>query len=406
MKEIKKSEKLLKVNYAVRGPVLDAANALERQGQKILKLNIGNPGAFAGYAAPQEMLDALADNLFPSEAYSDSKGLLIAREAVLNYCAGKGLTNIDTDGIYLGNGASELITMTLNALLNPGDEVLVPAPDYPLWTASTNLAGGTAVHYLCDEAHDWMPDLADMEAKITEHTRAIVVINPNNPTGAIYAPDVLKEIVELARKNDLIILADEIYDRLLFPGEKHTSIASLAPDLFCVTFNGLSKSHLACGYRVGWMCISGDKSRAADFIGGLNVISSMRLCSNVPGQHTIKPALENPNFISAMYEPGGRLYEQRKAVVDTIAKIDGMSVVPNRGAFYMFPHMDIEKLHIKDDQQFALDFLNAKQVLIVNGTGFNWPKPDHFRIVALPAADVLTEAMERLGDFLSDYRQY
>lgn len=405
MNEIRRSDKLAQVNYAVRGPLLDAANELEKKGVEILKLNIGNPGPF-GYYAPDPLVARMQDTLEASEGYSDSKGILPAREAVLEYCKAKNLPNICVDEIYLGNGASELITMTLNALVNPGDEVLVPAPDYPLWTASVNLAGGRAVHYICDEAHEWMPDLADIEAKINEHTKAIVVINPNNPTGAIYSDDILKAIVELARKNNLIILADEIYDRLLLDDRKHTSIASLAPDLFCVTFNGLSKSHLVCGYRVGWMCISGDKSHAEDFITGLNVLSSMRLCANVPAQNAIPVALADPFFTKPMLAPGGRFYEQRKAVVDTIAKIDGMSVVPNKAAFYMFPKIDTEMHHINDDNKFALDFLNAKHVLIVSGTGFNWPAPDHFRVVCLPEASVLSEAMNRLGDFLADYKQY
>ncbi|MBQ0025974.1 MAG: pyridoxal phosphate-dependent aminotransferase [Lachnospiraceae bacterium] len=405
MNEIRRSDKLAQVNYAVRGPLLDAANELEKKGVEILKLNIGNPGPF-GYYAPDPLVARMQDTLEASEGYSDSKGILPAREAVLEYCKTKNLPNICVDEIYLGNGASELITMTLNALVNPGDEVLVPAPDYPLWTASVNLAGGRAVHYICDEAHEWMPDLADIEAKINEHTKAIVVINPNNPTGAIYSDDILKAIVELARKNNLIILADEIYDRLLLDDRKHTSIASLAPDLFCVTFNGLSKSHLVCGYRVGWMCISGDKSHAEDFITGLNVLSSMRLCANVPAQNAIPVALADPFFTKPMLAPGGRFYEQRKAVVDTIAKIDGMSVVPNKAAFYMFPKIDTEMHHINDDNKFALDFLNAKHVLIVSGTGFNWPAPDHFRVVCLPEASVLSEAMNRLGDFLADYKQY
>lgn len=405
MNEIRRSDKLAQVNYAVRGPLLDAANELEKKGVEILKLNIGNPGPF-GYYAPDPLVARMQDTLEASEGYSDSKGILPAREAVLEYCKTKNLPNICVDEIYLGNGASELITMTLNALVNPSDEVLVPAPDYPLWTASVNLAGGRAVHYICDEAHEWMPDLADIEAKINEHTKAIVVINPNNPTGAIYSDDILKAIVELARKNNLIILADEIYDRLLLDDRKHTSIASLAPDLFCVTFNGLSKSHLVCGYRVGWMCISGDKSHAEDFITGLNVLSSMRLCANVPAQNAIPVALADPFFTKPMLAPGGRFYEQRKAVVDTIAKIDGMSVVPNKAAFYMFPKIDTEMHHINDDNKFALDFLNAKHVLIVSGTGFNWPAPDHFRVVCLPEASVLSEAMNRLGDFLADYKQY
>ncbi len=405
MNEIRRSDKLAQVNYAVRGPLLDAANELEKKGVEILKLNIGNPGPF-GYYAPGPLVARMQDTLEASEGYSDSKGILPAREAVLEYCKTKNLPNICVDEIYLGNGASELITMTLNALVNAGDEVLVPAPDYPLWTASVNLAGGRAVHYICDEAHEWMPDLADIEAKINERTKAIVVINPNNPTGAIYSDDILKVIVELARKNNLIILADEIYDRLLLDDRKHTSIASLAPDLFCITFNGLSKSHLVCGYRVGWMCISGDKSHAEDFITGLNVLSSMRLCANVPAQNAIPVALADPFFAKPLLAPGGRFYEQRKAVVDTIAKIDGMSVVPNKAAFYMFPKIDTEMHHINDDNKFALDFLNAKHVLIVSGTGFNWPAPDHFRVVCLPEASVLAEAMNRLGDFLADYKQY
>lgn len=402
--QILKAEKLANVRYDVRGPVLDAANELEAQGYKILKLNIGNTGPF-GYQTPQAMVDAMREALPKAEGYSDSKGIMPARQAAYEYCVSKGIPNITVDDVYIGNGASELITLSLNALLNAGDEILVPAPDYPLWTASVNLAGGKAVHYLCDEASDWMPDVEDIKKKISSRTRGIVIINPNNPTGAVYSEDVLKEIVEIARQNKLVLFSDEIYDRIIYDGGTHTSTATFAPDLLCLTFNGLSKAQLACGFRAGWMCISGDKSGAADYIAGINLLTSMRLCPNVPAQFTIAPALKDAHSIDPLLAPGGRLYEQRKAVVEAVDKIDGLSIVPAKASLYMFPKIDAKRFGIVDDQKFVLDFLKAKQVLFVPGSGFNWPAPDHFRIVFLPEAQVLTEAMNRLGEFLETYHQ-
>ncbi|NLH01884.1 MAG: pyridoxal phosphate-dependent aminotransferase [Clostridiales bacterium] len=404
MKEILKSKKLNNVAYDVRGPVLDAAMAMEAEGTKILKLNIGNPGAF-NFNAPEYILGAISGSLPSSEGYSDSKGVMEAREAIAAYARKKGIEGVGVNDIYTGNGLSELIVMCMQGLLDSGDEILIPAPDYPLWTAAAVLSGGTAVHYICDEKSGWMPDIEDIRRKITPNTKGIVVINPNNPTGAVYSRDILEGIVRLAREHDLIIFADEIYDRLLMDGEKHTSIASLAPDLFVVTLNGLSKSHLIAGYRCGWMTISGDKNRAKSYIEGLNMLSSMRLCSNVPAQRAIKPALENPDAADSLLRPGGRIYEQRKAVCDALDKIDGITYVKPKAAFYVFPKIDIKRFNITNDEQFVLDFLKEKKVLLVHGGGFHWEQPDHFRIVYLPEPAVLTEAMEKLGDFLKTYRQ-
>lgn len=404
MKEISKSKKLNNVAYDVRGPVLEAAMAMEAAGAKILKLNIGNPGAFR-FEAPDCIINEMSGTLTVSEAYSDSKGVLEAREAIAAYDRLKGIEGVGVNDIYTGNGVSELIAMCMQGLLDSGDEMLIPSPDYPLWTGATTLAGGTSVHYLCDEKSDWMPDIADIKRKITPNTRGIVVINPNNPTGALYGREVLEQIVELARAHDLIIFADEIYDRLLMDGLKHTSIAALAPDLFVVTLNGLSKSHLIAGYRCGWMSISGDKTRAKSYIEGLNMLSSMRLCSNVPAQRAIKPALENIHATDYLLQPGGRIYEQRRAICDALDRIDGISYVRPKAAFYVFPKIDAKRFNIKSDEQFVLDFLREKQVLLVHGGGFHWDEPDHFRIVYLPEPAVLTESMEKLGDFLKTYIQ-
>ena len=401
--EIKRSDRLEKVSYAVRGPVLDEAKKLEAQGEQIIKLNIGNPAIF-GFHTPERIMKKMAEQLSMSDAYSDSAGILEAREAIVKYHTANGIEGLTVNDVYTGNGCSELITTTMQGLLNRGDEILVPAPDYPLWTAAVALSGGEPVHYICDESSDWMPDIKDMEKKITEKTKAIVVINPNNPTVAVYPQKVLEDIVGLARKHGLIILSDEIYDRLIMDGIKHTSIASLASDVLCITYNGLSKSHRACGYRCGWMVISGPKDGASDFIAGLNVITSMRLCSNVPAQSIVKYALED-KFPDPDFVPGGRLYRQRDYITEALNTIPGMSAVKPRASFYIFPKVDSEQFNIKDDEQFALDLLREKKILIVNGTGFSWPAPDHFRLVYLADIDVLHTVIERLGDFLSGYKQ-
>lgn len=401
MRSFEKSDKLHGVCYDVRGPVLDEANSMKAQGIEVLQLNIGNPAPF-GFTAPPVVLDAIHRALDDpmSQGYSDSKGILEARQAILEYHREKGLPNISVDQIYLGNGVSELISVAMQGLLNNGDEILIPAPDYPLWTAAAKLAGGNPVHYMCDESAGWYPDIADMERKITDKTKGIVVINPNNPTGALYPKDILEKIVELARKHDLILFADEIYDRTVLDGKQHVSIASLAPDLFCVTFNGLSKSHRIAGYRSGWMILSGDIARAGGYIEGINMLSSMRLCANVPAQHVVAPALRNRPEVDELLLPGGRVYEQRKCICDAIADIDGLSAVTPEAAFYIFPKIDIKKFGIQNDEQFALDFLREKHVLVVHGGGFNWPEPDHFRIVYLPEVDVLERSMGKLKEFL------
>ena len=404
MKEISKSKKLNNVAYDVRGPVLDAANAMEAAGAKILKLNIGNPGAFR-FEAPDCILDAMSSSLPESEGYCDSKGILEAREAIAAYDKKKGIEGIGVNDIYTGNGVSELIVMCMQGLLDNGDEILIPSPDYPLWTGAATLAGGNVVHYVCDEKSDWVPDVADIKRKITPRTKALVVINPNNPTGALYGVDILIQLAQVARDNNLIIFADEIYDRLLMDGGSHTSIAAIAPDLFVVTLNGLSKSHLIAGYRCGWMSISGDKNSAKSYIEGLNMLSSMRLCSNVPAQRAIKPALENLNSSDYLLMPGGRIYEQRETICRALDKIDGISYVRPKSAFYVFPRIDAKRFNITSDEQFVLDFLREKQVLLVHGGGFHWEAPDHFRIVYLPEPSVLEESMEKLGDFLKTYRQ-
>lgn len=399
-----KSSKLDNVLYDVRGPVVDEAARMEEQGLHILKLNIGNPAPF-GFRAPDEVVTDIRSAIADSEGYSDSRGLVSARKAIMQYAQIKGIPNVDMKDIYTGNGASELIQLSLHALLNNGDEVLIPAPDYPLWTACVNLAGGKAVHYICDEESDWLPDLADMESKITDRTKAIVVINPNNPTGALYPKELLLQIVELARKHGLMIMSDEIYDRLVMDGEQHISVASLAPDLFCVTFNGLSKSHMICGFRVGWMIFSGNKELGRDYINGVNMLSNMRLCSNVPGQSIIQTALGGYQSVNEYIVPGGRIYEQREVIYEALNSIPGISAKKPKAAFYIFPKIDTKRFGITDDNRFALDLLKQKRILVVPGKGFNWPEPNHFRIVYLPRIPVLQEAANKLRDFMSVYHQ-
>lgn len=403
MKLFEKSKKLDNVCYDIRGPVMDEANRMIANGENILKLNIGNPAPFAFYA-PDHVIQDMTSHLIDGEGYSDSRGIVSAREAIQKYCELKRIPNVGLNDIYTGNGVSELIVMTMQGLLDDGDEMLVPAPDYPLWTAAVNLSGGKTVHYVCDEQADWNPDINDIKSKITSRTKGIVVINPNNPTGALYPKEVLEEIVNIAREHELIIFADEIYDRLVMDGLTHTSIASLAPDLFVVTFNGLSKSHRVAGFRCGWMSLSGDKSKVKGYIDGLNLLSSMRLCSNVPSQYIIPNALADAGAIDPALLPGGRIYEQREFIYNAINEIPGMSMVKPKAAFYAFPKIDTQKYHIQDDMKFTLDFLRSKKVLFVQGTGFNWTAPDHFRIVYLPTVDVLADATGRLADFLSTYQ--
>ena len=403
MRIFEKSNKLDNVCYDIRGPVMEEADRMEAQGETILKLNIGNP-AYFGFEAPQNIIDIMQNNLTKTEGYSASKGILAAREAIVRYCKKKNIPNVTINDVYTGNGVSELITMSMQGLLNNGDEILVPAPDYPLWTASITLAGGTAVHYICDEQSNWYPDIADIESKITSKTKGIVVINPNNPTGMLYPKDVLKKIVEVARKHQLILFADEIYDRLVMDGKEHIALASLAPDLLTLSFNGLSKSHLIAGYRCGWMCLAGDKSKAKGYIEGLNLLSSMRLCSNVPAQAVIPTALDDINEAESIILPGGRIYEQRELVLKKLNEIPVITAVKPDAAFYVFPKMDA-KFGIKDDEKFALDFLKEKKILVTHGKGFHWDTPDHFRVVFLPETDVLNEACNRMADFFESYRQ-
>lgn len=404
MRTFEKSTKLDNVCYDIRGPVMDEANKMIAQGEKIVKLNIGNPAPF-GFEAPQAIIDKMSENLTLTEGYSDSKGLFSAREAILSYCQKKNMPNVTINDIYTGNGVSELITLSMQGLLNNGDEVLVPSPDYPLWTASVTLAGGTAVHYICDEQSEWFPDIEDMKRKITDKTKAIVVINPNNPTGALYSKEVLQQIVELAREHELILFADEIYDRLVMDGEEHIALSSLAPDLLTVSFNGLSKSHLIAGYRCGWMCLCGDKSKAKGYIEGINLLSSMRLCSNVPAQSLIPTALANLEDAKEMVAPGGRIYEQREYIYNAIQDIPGLSAYKPKAAFYIFPKLDIKKFNITNDEQFSLDLLKEKKILITHGGGFHWETPDHFRIVYLPCIDDLKISMDAIKDFLATYKQ-
>ncbi|MBE5980724.1 MAG: aminotransferase class I/II-fold pyridoxal phosphate-dependent enzyme [Paenibacillaceae bacterium] len=404
MRKFEKSKKLDYVCYDIRGPVMDEANRMIAQGVEILKLNIGNPAPF-GFRAPEELLMKMNSNLVHTEGYSDSRGLLSAREAIVKYCRKKGIEEVGTEDVYTGNGVSELITLSMQGLLDSGDEILVPSPDYPLWTASVTLAGGTAVHYICDEASDWYPDINDIKSKITERTKGIVVINPNNPTGTLYSKELLEEIVKLCRENGLIIFADEIYDRLVLDGLVHTSIASLAPDLLTITFNGLSKSHLIAGYRCGWMSLCGDKSLARGYVEGINLLSSMRLCSNVPAQSVIETALEMEEETKKLLVPGGRIYEQREYIYEALNQIPGISATKPKAAFYVFPKIDIKRFGIYDDEKFVLDFLRDKKILLTHGGGFHWEKPDHFRVVYLPEMEQLKSACNRLKDFLTYYRQ-
>lgn len=404
MKPVKKSQKLNDVCYDIRGPVLDEAKRLEDEGFSVLKLNTGNPAPF-GLFAPDEILHDMIVNLATTQGYSDSKGLFAARKAIMQYCQQKNIRGVEIEDIFTGNGVSEVIVMAMQALLNNGDEMLIPMPDYPLWTAAVNLSGGKPVHYLCDEQSDWLPDIKDIESKISEHTKGIVIINPNNPTGAFYPKEILEQIVELARKHGLIVFSDEIYDKILYDGLKHVSTASLADDVLFVTFNGLSKTYRVAGFRAGWMVISGNKKIAKDYVEGINILATMRLCSNVPAQSIIQTALGGRQSIYDLTEPGGRLYEQREACLSMISQIPGLSCVKPKAAFYMFPKLDIKKFNIRDDQQFAYDLVRSERILIVQGTGFNWKTPDHFRIVFLPRKDELTDALTRIGKFLSTYRQ-
>ena len=399
-----KSTKLASVCYDIRGPVMTRAKQMEEDGHRIIKLNIGNLASF-GFEAPEEIQQDVIHNLPNSSGYSDSKGLFAARKAIMHYAQQKNIAGVGLEDIFIGNGASELIVMSMQGLLNTGDEVLVPAPDYPLWTAAVTLAGGTPRHYLCDEQADWLPDVADISSKITPNTRAIVLINPNNPTGTIYPDSLLQEIIEIARKNRLIVFADEIYDKVLYDGVSHTSIASLADDVLFVTFNGLSKNYRACGYRAGWMIVSGRKKHAQDYIDGLGILASMRLCSNVPGQFAIQTALGGYQSINDLVAPAGRLCKQRDLAHQLLTAIPGVSCVKPKAALYMFPRLDQKMYPINDDQKFILELLETEKVLVVQGTGFNWPNPDHFRVVFLPNADDLVEAIGRIARFLEYYRK-
>jgi alanine-synthesizing transaminase len=404
LKAILKSSKLNNVCYDIRGPVLDLARQMEDDGHKIIKLNIGNLAVF-GFDAPEEIQQDMIRNLPNSAAYSDSKGIFAARKAVMQYNQQQGIEGVLLDDIYLGNGASELIVMATNALLNEGDEMLLPAPDYPLWTAAVSLSGGTPVHYMCDEAQGWMPNLEDIRAKITPQTKGIVVINPNNPTGALYSVELLKGIVQLAREHDLVLLADEVYDKVLYDDQVHVAMGSLSTDVVTLTFNSLSKSYRSCGYRAGWMVVSGDKKRARDYIEGLNMLSSMRLCANVPGQWAIQTALGGYQTIQDLVKPGGRLRRQRDLAYELITAIPGVSCVKPSAALYMFPKLDPKIYPIADDQAFIQEMLQETKVLLVQGSGFNWPHTDHFRIVFLPHEDDLREAVKRIAKFLELYRQ-
>jgi len=404
VKPILKSQKLDNVCYDIRGPVLELAQRMEEEGHKIIKLNIGNVGVF-GFDPPEEIQLDMIRNLSNASAYSDSKGIFAARKAIMQYCQEKGIQGVALDDVYTGNGVSELIVLSMNALLNDGDEVLVPAPDYPLWTAAVSLSGGTPVHYLCDESKEWAPDLADLRKRITPRTKAIVVINPNNPTGAIYSKEVLLELTNIAREHGLILFADEIYDKMLYDAEKHVSLASLSTDVVVITFNGLSKNYRSCGYRAGWMVVSGDKEMVRDYIEGLNMLASMRLCANVPGQYAIQTALGGYQSINDLVGEGGRLAKQRDLAWKLITEIPGVTCVKPKSALYLFPKLDPEMYPIQDDQQFVADLLKEEKVLLVQGSGFNWGKPDHFRVVFLPHEDVLKEAIGRLARFLERYRQ-
>lgn len=404
MREFKKSSKLDNVLYDVRGPVVDEAARMEKNGTHVLKLNIGNPAPF-GFRTPDEVVHDMQRQLTDCEGYSDAKGLFSARKAIMQYAQIKNIPNVSIEDIYTGNGVSELINLSMSALLDNGDEVLVPSPDYPLWTACITLAGGKAVHYICDEQAEWYPDMDDIRKKITDKTKAIIIINPNNPTGAVYPKEVLSQIADIAREHQLIIFSDEIYDRLVMDDEEHVSIASLAPDLFCVTFSGLSKSHMIAGFRIGWMVLSGNKSLAKDYMQGINMLSNMRLCSNVPAQSVVQTALGGYQSVNSYITPGGRIYEQREFIYKALNDIPGISVVKPKAAFYIFPKIDTKKFNIIDDEKFALDLLREKKILIIHGGGFNYKTPDHFRVVYLPRIEVLSDATTKLADFLSYYRQ-
>lgn len=404
MERFGKSDKLENVRYDIRGPVHKEALRMEEEGKKILKLNIGNPAPF-GFEAPAEILVDIIRNIPTSQGYCDSKGLYSARKAIVQYYQLKGMRDLDVGDVYIGNGVSELITMSMQALLNEGDEILIPMPDYPLWTAASTLAGGKAVHYLCDEENEWMPDVEDIKSKITPNTKGILIINPNNPTGAVYSREILLEIAEIARQHNLIVFADEIYEKILYDGAVHHHIAALAPDLLCVTYNGLSKGYRAAGFRQGWMVLTGPKHQAKGFIEGLDMLASMRLCANTPMQHAIQTALGGYQSINELILPGGRLLEQRNKAYELLTQIPGITCVKPKGALYMFPKIDLEMYGIKDDQQFVLDLLRQERVLLVQGSGFNWHKPDHFRVVTLPYVEQLEEAITRLARFLKTYRQ-
>ncbi len=404
MREFSKSSKLDNVLYDVRGPVVDEAARMEAAGAHVLKLNIGNPAPF-GFRTPDEVIYDMSRQLTECEGYSNAKGLYSARKAIMQYSQIKNIPNVTIEDVYTGNGVSELINLSMSALLDNGDEVLIPSPDYPLWTACATLAGGHPVHYICDEQAEWYPDIDDIKKKITDRTKAIVIINPNNPTGALYPREVLQEIVEVARQHELIIFSDEIYDRLVFDDAEHVSIASLAPDLFCVTFSGLSKSHMIAGYRIGWMILSGNKRIAKDYIEGINMLSNMRLCSNVPAQSIVQTALWGHQSVEDYVKPGGRVFNQREFIYERLNAIDGISCVKPKAAFYAFPRIDTKKFGITNDEQFALDLLKEKKILLIHGGGFNWHEPDHFRVVYLPRRAVLGEAMDKLADFLEHYHQ-
>jgi alanine-synthesizing transaminase len=402
--DLRQSDKLQGVAYDVRGPLLDEAARMEAEGHRILKLNIGNPAPF-GFEAPDEILQAVSRNLATAQGYSESRGLYSARTAVEQYYQLQGVDGVGVDDIYLGNGVSELISMTLQALLNDGDEVLIPAPDYPLWTAVTSLCGGKAVHYRCDEQAEWLPDLGDLTAKVSDRTKALVVINPNNPTGAVYPPEVLESLAEFARQHELVILADEIYDKILYDGATHTVLASLAPDVFCLTFSGLSKSYRVAGFRAGWVVVSGPKEHAQSYIAGLSVLANMRLCPNVPSQHAIQTALGGYQSINDLILPGGRLLAQRDVAWELLNEIPGVSCTKPKGALYVFPRLDPAVYPIADDERLALDLLRTQKILVTHGRGFNWPHPDHLRIVTLPSVETLEDALTRFAEFLTSYSQ-
>ena len=404
MRQIRKSNKLEEVCYDIRGPVLREANRLEEEGHRVIKLNIGNPAPW-GFEAPEEILRDVIHNIPASQGYSDSKGIYSARKAVMQYSQQIGIRGVDIEDIYIGNGVSELVVMAMQGLVNDGDEVLIPSPDFPLWTAAANLCGGKAVHYRCDEGSGWQPDLADIRSKITPNTKALVVINPNNPTGAVYEKAMLEALIDIAREHDLVVMADEIYDKILYDNAQYIPLASLAEDLLILTLSGLSKSYRVAGFRTGWMIVSGAKDRARDYIEGLDILASMRLCSNVPTQHAVQTALGGYQSINELTTPGGRLYEQRTLAWEMLNAIDGVSCVKPMGALYLFPKLDVKKFNIQDDERFVLDLLVKEKVLVVHGSGFNWPEPDHFRIVFLPHEEELKDAIERLDHFLSGYRQ-